>query len=182
MKVSEIRVDGDVAYVALGKGKVAVIDAADKVLVEGINWYAALQYKVYYAISASKVGGKRLTPSMHRLIMGEPVGKAIDHIDGDGLNNRRCNLRLASVAENSRNTGKKATNTSGFKGVSWRADRQKWQVHIRTGGRRLSLGHFSDLQDAARAYAVACAKYHGEFAPHEVADQINPLKSKESAA
>jgi hypothetical protein len=160
----EIVIDGDVAYVPLTQGLVAVIDASDVALVRGMKWAAVLQYRVHYAVTSVLDGGKRRILPMHRLLMGQPKGKGIDHIDSNGLNNRKANLRVASVSENARNTGRKASNSSGVKGVSWRADRQKWQVHIRVDGKRLSLGHYTELADAAAAYAEAATKFHGEFA------------------
>ena len=103
---------------------------------------------------------------MHRLIMGvaDPHVE-IDHIDGDGLNNSRTNLRLCSHMENTRNQGLSKRNTSGFKGVSWNSDCKKWAAHISTGsGRNEYLGLFSSAEAAHEAYCAAALKYHGKFA------------------
>jgi hypothetical protein len=93
-----------------------------------------------------------------------PHGMDIDHINGDGLDNRWSNLRLATRAENIRNSRTKATNTSGFKGVSWHKRDRKWQAHIKINGRSKNLGLFEAPEDAHAAYVAAAQKYHGEFA------------------
>ncbi len=102
---------------------------------------------------------------MHRIIMNPPDGKQVDHINGDGLDNRVENLRIATSSENNYNTGKQSNNTSGYKGVSWHKTRKTWQVLIGVGGRLIRIpGVFNSAEDAARAYDEAAKKYHGVFA------------------
>lgn len=173
-----VRVEGSAAFISLTQGREAVVDASDLPLLKGRRWCLRVwQGKLSYC--AGRLAGERKDINLHRLLLNAPDGVSVDHIDGDGLNNRRSNLRLASTAQNSWNTGRYRNNTSGHKGVSWRADRQKWQVHIRIGGKRLSLGHYTDVKMAAAAYAEAARKYHGEFAnigdPEEAATAPNPL-------
>jgi hypothetical protein len=96
--------------------------------------------------------------------MGEPEGKMIDHIDGDTRDNRRALLRPATNAQNQYNQGIPSHNTSGHKGVTWHRATQKWHAKIRHEGKRLHLGYFTDLEEAAKAYREAALKYHGEFA------------------
>jgi hypothetical protein len=103
---------------------------------------------------------------MHRFIMGMSFGdrKKIDHRDGNGLNNQRHNLRPATHAQNMCNYKKPATNTSGYKGVTWHKQHAKWQAKIRVDGKRLSLGTFGSPEEAYAAYCKAANDLHGEFA------------------
>jgi HNH endonuclease/AP2 domain len=94
----------------------------------------------------------------------DPADKHIDHINRNPLDNRVENLRPATRAENLWNTGIRATNRSGHKGVSWEAARGKWRARIRVGGKQQSLGLFIALDDARKAYADAASAYHGGFA------------------
>lgn len=158
-----VRIDEDVAFISLSQNREAVVCVEDLPLLAGYRmlyqyWHGTVHYCV------AKPPGKKPSILLHRLLLTPPKDIQVDHIDGDGLNNRRSNLRLATAAQNSWNTGLKRTNTSGHKGVSWRADRGKWQVHIRVNGERLSLGHYEELQDAADAYVAAAREHHGEFA------------------
>lgn len=103
----------------------------------------------------------------HRLawlyVYGEWPSELIDHKDGDGLNNRIDNLRLANKAQNSINRGPQANNTSGYKGVTWYARRKKWMVRLKVSGRPIFLGYFDDKEDAAKAYRAAAEKHFGEY-------------------
>lgn len=160
-----IRIDGDLAFIPLSQGREAVIDAADVPLVDGRNWHAVLNRNVYYARSCgSRAGGarRRMIP-LHRLLMAPPDGVLVDHIDGDGLNCRRSNLRLATIAENTRNQRLSVANTSGHRGVVWDKSFQKWKVSIGVSGRTVHLGRFENLEDAAARRADAEAKYHDAF-------------------
>jgi hypothetical protein len=95
--------------------------------------------------------------------MGEPHGLEIDHIDRDGLNNRRENLRVSTPSQNSQNSRKNSLNTSGFKGVFFQKGLGKWRAQIKTNGKRKSLGCFLSPEEAHEAYCRASDKYHGEF-------------------
>lgn len=113
--------------------------------------------------------GKQKDVKMHRFIMeleGHNIkGLTIDHKNGNKLDNRVENLRVATTGQNNRNVIKRGNNTSGYKGVHWDKKSQKWISRIRIGGgQRLTLGKFSNKEDAAKAYNEAALKYHGEFA------------------
>jgi hypothetical protein len=96
---------------------------------------------------------------MHRLIAGVP-GKVIDHINHDKLDNRRSNLRSVSQRENNQNRGKQnKNNTSGVRGVSWCARRQRWETYINDNWRRVGLGYHAEFDDAVRARKAAEDKY-----------------------
>lgn len=113
-----------------------------------------------------RVGGKIFRA--HRLawffVHGRWPVEHIDHIDGDGLNNRIDNLREATHSENLRNRGATTKNTSGFKGVSWHKARRKWQAQIKTNGRKKHLGSFDTPEAAYAAYCAAAEDLHGDFA------------------
>jgi hypothetical protein len=92
-----------------------------------------------------------------------PVGFNIDHIDGNKLNNKIENLRLASTQENSFNRGKQSNNTSGYKGVFWDKTNQKWKAQTRQKGRTKSLGYFKTPEEASKVYESYTKILHGEF-------------------
>jgi hypothetical protein len=96
--------------------------------------------------------------------MRDPERKMVDHIDGNPLENRKAFLRPATQAENGKNAKMRDDNTSGHKGVTWNKDKKKWQAYIHHEGRRIHLGYFTDLEEAAKAYREAAVKYHKEFA------------------
>jgi hypothetical protein len=100
---------------------------------------------------------------MHRLIL-DPGTAEVDHINGDTLDNRRCNLRLATHAQNMCNNRMRSHNTSGYRGVFWYAERRKWGALIVARRKRKFLGLYADAVDAARAYDAAAIELHGEFA------------------
>jgi hypothetical protein len=162
--IRPIRIEGDVAYVTLTRGYEAIIDAADVPLVEGVNWYANNLPHTVYCLNRSQNETKKTTIRMHRVIMGDPDGFQIDHIDGDGLNNRKSNLRLATRSENARNRRINKNSTSGLKGASWVESRKRWRAEIRADGKQIHLGYFNTPEAAHAAYVAASEKMHGEFA------------------
>lgn len=106
---------------------------------------------------------------MHRLIAQTPPGMETDHINGDGLDNRRSNLRVATPSQNSANMGKPrrpdgSPHTSRFKGVSWDKSRSKWQSKICVQGKCRNLGRYDSEVLAARAYDRAALAAWGDFA------------------
>jgi hypothetical protein len=165
MQARAIRIDGDIAYVPLTQGYTATIDAADVSLVDGVNWRALAKPLAHavYAVRTDRSGGKTRAILLHRVIMGDPEGLEIDHRNGDGLNNRRANLREATRAQNRRNQRLSRANTSGFKGVSFDGRRSKWQAYININDKQRNLGLYATPEAAHAAYCAASAKLHGEF-------------------
>lgn len=115
----------------------------------------------------TKIGFNGQEYPAHRLIWwvvyGELPRGFIDHVNGDKSDNRLCNLRLATDAENKRNVGKRTHNTSGFKGVTWDKANNKWLAHATLNGKGHHLGRFASAEEAANAYRDFAKKHHGDF-------------------
>lgn len=107
--------------------------------------------------------GKWRTVLLHRFITQAPPGMAVDHINGDALDNRRANLRLCTVRENSWNQ-RKTRGNSQFKGVSFHRKSGKWMAYVMSFGRRTYLGLYEDEKQAALIYNFAAVRLHGDFA------------------
>lgn len=162
--VRDILVIGNLAFVALTQGRVAIVDAADAHLVSGDNWQACIHPTNNYAGRSQWAGDRYVKIKMHRVLMDAPDGLQVDHIDGDGLNNRRCNLRLVTNMQNCWNQRVAVNNTSGYRGVSFHTRRACWQANIRVNGKLKHLGRFETSKDASAAYDAAALKAFGEFA------------------
>jgi hypothetical protein len=144
----------------------AVVDEADYERVMTHKWHAACSLRVTYAAASVRINGRRTTISLHRFILDvlDDASVEVDHIDTDGLNNRRSNLRLASRAENSRNRRSRRGTSSRYKGVSWNKNAKAWVANIARDGRMMYLGYFSSEIEAARAYDYEAVVLHGDFA------------------
>ena len=107
---------------------------------------------------------------LHRILMGNPAGLEVDHINRNPLDCRKENLRVATHQQNSRNVSKRKNASSKYKGVSWHASKAekpihwKWQARIQYGGKLINIGSFRNEEQAARAYDAAAINYFGEFA------------------
>ena len=151
--------------IALSQGKVAIVDDADYERVNQFKWCAAFNRGNWYGSRRARASnGKSVTLPLHRFILNAPTGMIVDHIDGDGLNCCRNNMRLCNQKQNSTNKRKPKTNTSGYKGVSWSAPHRKWRVKIKVDQKTIHIGMFTNLIEAARAYDSAARKHHGIFA------------------
>lgn len=161
--IRPIRVEGNVAYVALTKGCEAIIDAEDAHLFYLWNWKAKVSTLATYGVRNCIENGTWKELSIHRIILSAPHHLCVDHKDGNGLNNIRSNLRLSTKTQNAYNQKLSINNSSGFKGVHWCKRAEKWKSGIRFSGRSISLGYYATPQLAYAAYCKASAKYHGEF-------------------
>ena len=153
--------------IKLTQNKYALVDDIDFGWLNKFKWYAEKgdRNKSYYAYrnrSAKETGSCRA--KMHREILKTPKGMETDHIDGDGLNNQRKNLRICSGPENKRNVGLTTKNTSGLKGVSFYKRNKKWRAKICVNNKHFHLGYFESKIEAYEVYCKACIRYHGKFA------------------
>ena len=160
--------------IPLTQGKVALVDDGDYESLSKYKWYTHRNAKgKFYAARNINVNGKRKTLRMHVSILGKVDGMMIDHINGSTVDNRRCNLRRCTNAENLRNRGATKSNKSGFKGVTWRNKNNKWHSYIRYNGRAIHLGYFTCLVKAAKAYDEAARRLFGEFANTNFKEECN---------
>jgi hypothetical protein len=149
-----------VSEVRLYCGAVALVDDADLSLVAGYRWHIQ-QTSPDHRYAKTSLSERR-TVLMHRLILSAPRGKCVDHIDGNGLNNQRTNLRLCTTAENLRNRVR-TRSLSGYRGVAWDHIHEKWQAHFTLNRKAVTLGNFKDPADAARCWDEAARKHYGAF-------------------
>jgi hypothetical protein len=121
---------------------------------DGLRWYAARN------IPADNARGRK-TQQLHRLILDLTEVEQIDHVDGDGLNRRRKNIRPATRSQNQMNRAAPANNTSGYKGVTLNKKDQKWWAQLNVAGKRTLIGRFNTAREAALAYDEAAAAEFG---------------------
>ncbi len=153
--------------IPLTQGKYAIVDPEDFERLNKHKWYAARHGKIYYAQRTLwRKNEKTTTIAMHRLVIKVPEGMVADHINHNGLDNRKANLRPATPAQNiyNRPIAKKQNARSRFRGVTWCRAKKKWLALIRINGRNKFLGYFHDEKQAAKAYDSAAKKHHGDFA------------------
>lgn len=153
------------ASLYVGHGKFAICDWADWPTVRGYWWrLTTSRGSTQYAQAHSSHDTKtRHRITMHGLIMQPPDGASVDHINGDGLDNRRANLRVVTHQQNTWNQ-RGHGGGSKFKGVSFRKDTAVWRAYLTVDGKRKWLGAFASEIDAARAYNTAARDTFGEFA------------------
>ena len=163
------------------RGKNIYVDDEDFDMLNAYRW-VILNTKSnrhnFYARTTGK--GKRINGEkvhiesgmlMHRLILGVTDPKIdVDHINGNGLDNRKCNLRIVTRSQNCIN--RRAHGSSKYLGVYWAKDRGKWRVEIRSGGRRIHGGQYLSEIFAAGKYDELAEKYHGEYARLNFPKQI----------
>jgi len=153
--------------IPLTQGQVALVDDSDYEYLSQWKWFAQKHRRTYYATRNIRVGSRQKPIHMHKEILGLGMGVLElnpDHIDGNGVNNQRYNLRLATNTENLQNTEKYRNCSNKFKGVSWHKRIKKWHAYIRVDKKLLHIGYFQDEEVAAHAYDRAARQHFGEFA------------------
>ena len=151
--------------IPLTKGKAARVDNDDYTWLSQWKWHASRsEHGLWYAERVDYPDGRRQKIKMHRLITNALPSQSVDHIDRDGLNNTRSNLRIATHSQNNANRGMSKNNTSGYRGVSWHKYDRKWIARVQFQGRDIHLGRYIDPVDAARAYDQKVKELFGEFA------------------
>lgn len=169
--------------IALTQGKFASVDDEDYDWLKQFKWSAQkkslVNRVVYYAVrQTSRTNKKRQFLRMHREIAARADFPETDHIDGDGLNNQKHNLRPATHGQNQQNQHKRLKCASCYKGVNWDRHKSKWQVRLRLNGIRQHVGYFSDERLAAIAYNKAAIKAFGKFA---LINDIHPMNETQNA-
>lgn len=154
---------GNKVYIPLTQGQMTIIDEEDFQLAKQYKWHAHKQHNIYYAVTTIGQKPNRKAVRLHRLLSNCPERMVVDHIDGNGLNNCRDNLRICTNSENVKNRKIQINNTSGYKGVTWHKREQKWRAQIQMNNKQIQLGSFDNPEDAYAAYCEAAEKYHGEF-------------------
>lgn len=150
------------------KNLVALVDDEDYAEVAKYSWVAARrsdgrpQYTWYAIRTIRKEDGRYSTQSLHRFLMRNPSG-IVDHIDGNGLNNTRSNLRVVTHAQSLANKHHTRAK-SGYLGVYWSAARGQWRVNPMINGKKIQVGYFDNVEDAARARDEYMTSVHGEYA------------------
>lgn len=151
----------------LANGRFTIIDEDDFALVSGHRWEIwqkqpeGQRVNGPYARAHLWRGGRRLHIFMHKFLTGWP---RTDHVNHDGLDNQRHNLRPATNAQNNHNQRPQSGTSSRFKGVTWHKQIGKWQASIKVGGKGRYLGVFVSEEDAALAYNAAALEAYGEYA------------------
>lgn len=147
--------------IKLTQGLVALVDDEDFERINQFKWYAHKVGNTFYAGRNISIDGKQKCFRMHWDVMNN---KGIDHINGDGLNNQRYNLRSCSHQENCMNQRKSKNKSSIYKGVSFFKESGKWMANIKKDGKPIYLGLFTSEIEAARAYNSKAKTIFGEFA------------------
>ena len=147
----EIQLSGD---------KVAIVDSGDY---EWLNQWKWSHNGHGYAERVVTRNGIQKHIMMHRLIINTPDNMDTDHVNHNGLDNRRCNLRICTTSQNQANQRIRSDNTSGKVGVSWHKTHKKWSANIRHNGKQVYLGLFDSIEDASNAYSAKAKELFGEF-------------------
>ncbi len=155
---------GDYCKIPLTKSQFAKVDPEDYIWLSQFRWHCKVNKNAVYAVRTVKEGSGWKRIFLHRLLMDTPEGKVCDHLNHDGLDDRKDNLRNCTIAENNANRRRLADGSSQYIGVSWDKRRKIWTAHIKMNGEDKYLGSFEVEEAAARAYDAAAWAHHGVFA------------------
>lgn len=166
-----------------GKGKFVLVDDEWYPILYLFNWHENLGYasrSIYYYPKNKTRIQKRLM--MHAIIANTPKGFNTDHINGNRLDNRRCNLRICTNSQNQANRGIPKDNVTGYKGIWFDPKRKRWFVHIKVNGKNKSIGRFLTKEEAAFAYNEYALRYFGSFAKLNTLPSSISLKERSEKA
>lgn len=150
--------------IKLTKGYFALVDNEYFEFHNQWNWHAKEGKNTVYAVRTEGSGVNKKNIKMHREIMNAPKGIEVDHKNGNGLDNRKRNLRYATHQQNQMNKGPQSNNKSGYPGVHLEKGSGKWIAYIKLDGKHINLGRFEILGDAVKVRKAAEKKYFGSFA------------------
>ena len=150
----------------IGEGLYTIVDPDIYYRIGHLRWSVCGDERKDYAARIDRKFryGRTKTIFLHREIMNAPRGLLVDHRNGDSLDNRRANLRLATHSQNMQNRRKRKNTTSRYTGVCFEKRRKKWTANITVNKKKIWIGRFDDEIEAAKAYDEAARKEHGEFA------------------
>lgn len=150
--------------IPLTQGKFAIVDDEDYAELSKHKWYALKVDKTWYAYRGARMPNNKMAlVAMHRQILNAPKGSEVDHMNHNGLNNKRDNIQICSKGQNQANQNMRG-GTSVFKGVYWHKSREEWRAQIKHNRKNICLGSFSNEVDAAKAYDKKAKELFGEFA------------------
>lgn len=150
--------------IQLTQGEVAIVDDEDYELLRSFNWRLQRNKRYSFAIRNDRLpDGRRTTIRMHHMVVCVGDGYVLNHRDGNGLNNQKSNLRVATKSQAQYTKRLQRSSKSGLKGVFWDSTKRKWRAEISANGKKIRLGYFCDRKEAYSAYCKASGKYHGEF-------------------
>ena len=155
---------GDYCKIPRTKGLFVKVDPEDYIWLSQFRWHCKVNKDAVYAVRTIQVKGRSQRIFMHRLLMNTPAGMVCDHINHDGLDDRKANLRNCTIAQNNANRRSAANSSSKYIGVSRDKRRNKWVAHIKINGEEKYLGSYDVEEDAARAYDAAAWAQHGVYA------------------
>jgi hypothetical protein len=151
--------------IQLPNGSIVTVDDEDYPMVASFKWHSEQGRNTEYAVRSAKNSmGRDTSIRMHRQILQVRRGEIIDHIDHNGLNNCKSNLRVCTNQENVSHQRKRKGASSQYKGVTWNKQKQKWQAQIKVNYKNINLGLFETEADAALAFNQAAIHHFGEFA------------------
>ncbi len=162
---------GEYCKIHLTRGQFTKVDPEDFLWLSQDKWHCQVKPNSCYAKRSGRIGAKHKNIWMHREIMKTPKHLVCDHINRNGIDNRKRNLRNCTTRENLLNRGPKRGSVSKYKGVYWRKQRKKWSADIQRAGNYKHLGYFESEIAAAKAYDATAKRLDGEFAFLNLPDQ-----------